>query len=89
MNTIRAYRVHADGKFGAGRFDTMSPADLDAGSVVVRIAYASVNYKDARYKEGDEVIVHSFGLGAELGKRSRIDAQRRARDQHDLALHHV
>ena len=52
----------------------MSPADLDAGSVVVRIAYASVNYKDARYKEGDEVIVHSFGLGAELGKRSRIDA---------------
>ena len=96
MNTIRAYRVHADGKFGAGRFDAMSPADLDAGDVVVRIAYSSVNYKDAltargrakialrfplvagidlagvvessldaRFKAGDEVIVHSFGLGAD------------------------
>ena len=96
MNTIRAYRVHADGKFGSGRFDAMSLAELDSGNVVVRIAYSSVNYKDAltargkakialkfplvagidlagtveesadaRFKAGDEVIVHSFGLGAE------------------------
>jgi putative YhdH/YhfP family quinone oxidoreductase len=74
----------------------MSRAELDAGDVVVRIAYASVNYKDAltargkakialrfplvagidlagvveesadpRYKRGDEVIAHSFGLGAD------------------------
>jgi len=93
---LKAYRVHAGGKFGAGRFDTMSRAELDAGDVVVRIAYASVNYKDAltargkakialrfplvagidlagtveesgdaRFKAGDPVIVHSFGLGAE------------------------
>jgi putative YhdH/YhfP family quinone oxidoreductase len=97
---VKAYRVHAGNsgaaKFGAGRFDTMSRADLDAGNVVVRVAYASVNYKDAltargkakialkfplvagidlagtveesgdaRFKPGDEVIVHSFGLGAD------------------------
>jgi putative YhdH/YhfP family quinone oxidoreductase len=93
---MKAYRVHQSGKFGEGRFDTMSRAELDAGNVVVRIAYASVNYKDAltargkakialkfplvagidlagtveesadaRFKPGDEVIVHSFGLGAE------------------------
>jgi acrylyl-CoA reductase (NADPH) len=93
---VKAYRVHAEGKFGTGRFDQMSHAELDAGDVVVRIAYASVNYKDAltargkakialkfplvvgidlagiveesadaRFKKGDEVIVHSFGLGAE------------------------
>lgn len=74
----------------------MGRDELDAGSVVVRIAYASVNYKDAltargkakialrfplvagidlagtveesadaRFKAGDEIIVHSFGLGAE------------------------
>jgi acrylyl-CoA reductase (NADPH) len=74
----------------------MSRAELDAGDVVIRIAYASVNYKDAltargkakialkfplvagidlagtveetgdaRFKRGDEVIVHSFGLGAD------------------------
>ena len=93
---MKAYRVHQGGKFGEGRFDTMTRDDLDAGDVVVRIAYASVNYKDAltargkakialkfplvagidlagtveesadaRFKKGDEVIVHSFGLGAE------------------------
>jgi putative YhdH/YhfP family quinone oxidoreductase len=97
---LKAYRVHqgksAAEKFGSGRFDTMSRAELDAGDVVVRVAYASVNYKDAltargkakialkfplvagidlagtvaesadaRFKAGDEVIVHSFGLGAD------------------------
>jgi len=72
----------------------MGRDELDPGNVVVRIAYASVNYKDAltargkakivlkfplvagidlagtveetadaRFKPGDEVIVHSFGLG--------------------------
>ena len=96
MQTFRAYRVHAEGKFGAGRVDSMSRGELDQGDVVVRIAYASVNYKDAltargkariakkfplvagidlagvveesadaRFKPGGEVIVHSFGLGAE------------------------
>jgi acrylyl-CoA reductase (NADPH) len=96
MNSIRSYRVHSGGKFGEGRFDTMNLGELDTGDVVIRIAYSSVNYKDAltargkakiamrfplvvgidlagtveesadaRFKAGDEVIVHSFGLGAE------------------------
>lgn len=73
----------------------MSLDELDAGDVVVRVAYSSVNYKDAltargkakialkfplvagidlagvvessadsRYKPGDEVIVHSLGVGS-------------------------
>jgi alcohol dehydrogenase len=93
---LKAYRVFAEGKFGSGRFCEMGREELDAGNVLVRIAYASVNYKDAltargkakialkfplvagidlagtveesadaRFKAGDEVIVHSFGLGAE------------------------
>ena len=93
---MRAYRIHEGGRFGAGRFDDMSRDEMDAGNVVVRIAYASVNYKDAltargkakivrkfplvagidlagtvetsadaRFKAGDEVIVHSFGLGVD------------------------
>jgi len=93
---LKAYRIHTGGKFGEGRFDTMERAELDAGNVLVRIGYASVNYKDAltargrakialkfplvagidlagtveesadaRFKKGDPVIVHSFGLGAE------------------------
>jgi acrylyl-CoA reductase (NADPH) len=93
---LKAYRVFEGGKFGSGRAVDMPRDELDAGDVVVRIAYASVNYKDAltargkariamkfplvagidlagtveesadaRFKAGDEVIVHSFGLGAE------------------------
>ncbi|HVP08309.1 MAG TPA: acryloyl-CoA reductase [Burkholderiales bacterium] len=93
---MKAYRIHAGGKYGAGRFDTMTRAELDEGNVVVRVAFASVNYKDAltargrakialkfplvggidlagtveesddaRFRKGDPVIVHSFGLGVE------------------------
>jgi putative YhdH/YhfP family quinone oxidoreductase len=96
MESFRAYRVHDDGKFGSGRSGTMTRAEFDTGGVMVRIAYASVNYKDAltargrakiarrfplvagidlsgtvessedpRFKPGDEVIVHSFGLGGD------------------------
>jgi len=92
---VRAYRVFEGGRFGTGRFCEVGRDELDRGEVVVRIAYASVNYKDAltargkakialkfplvagidlagtveesadaRFKAGDEVIVHSFGLGA-------------------------
>ena len=52
MDSIRAYRIHEKGKFGEGRFELMSRADLGAGNVVVRIAYASVNYKDALTARG-------------------------------------
>ena len=96
MNGFRAYRIHDNGKFGEGRTGVMIRDDLDSGNVTVRIAYSSVNYKDAltargkakialkfplvagidlagtvevsadsRFKPGDQVIVHSFGLGAE------------------------
>lgn len=93
---MRAYRIFEAGRYGSGRMCEMDRREFDAGDVVLRIAYASVNYKDAltargkakiamkfplvagidlagtveesadaRFKAGDEVIVHSFGLGAE------------------------
>jgi acrylyl-CoA reductase (NADPH) len=93
---LKAYRVFEGGRFGIGRFCEMGRDELDRGDVTVRVAYASVNYKDAltargkakiamkfplvagidlagtvdassdaRFKAGDEVIVHSFGLGGE------------------------
>lgn len=95
MEQFRAYRIHDDGKFGCGRLEWMSREELDAGNVVVRIAYAGVNYKDAltaagrarmarkfplvggtdlagtvesstdpRFQSGEEVFLHSFGLGS-------------------------
>ncbi|HLE67099.1 MAG TPA: acryloyl-CoA reductase [Burkholderiales bacterium] len=92
---FRAYRIHADGRFGSGRLERMDRAELDAGDVVVGIRFAGVNYKDAltaqgrarlarkfplvggtdlsgivqssadaRFRPGDEVLIHSFGLGS-------------------------
>ncbi len=94
MEGFRAYRVREAGKLGG--LERASRAELDHGNVVVRIAYAGVNYKDAltasgrpgmarkfplvcgtdlsgvvessedpRFGPGDEVLIHSFGLGAE------------------------
>src|SRR5213079_133899 len=84
------------GKFGAGRFGSIDTGELDAGNVVVRSLFASVNYKDAltalgrakivnrfpctagidvcgevtesadaRFKAGDLVVAHGFGIGAD------------------------
>ena len=94
MSGFRAYRVHEAGK--PGRLERVSRGELDHGNVVVRTAYAGLNYKDAltatgragmarkfplvcgtdlsgavessedpRWHPGDEVLIHSFGLGAE------------------------
>lgn len=94
MDRFRAYRVHEDG--APGRVEHVGRGELDRGDVVVRIAYAGVNYKDAltatgrarmarkfplvcgtdlsgvvessgdpRFRPGDEILIHSFGLGAE------------------------
>jgi putative YhdH/YhfP family quinone oxidoreductase len=94
MSGFRAYRVHEAGKLG--RLERISRGELDHGNVLVRVAYAGLNYKDAltatgragmarkfplvcgtdlsgvvessadpRFSPGDEVLIHSFGLGAE------------------------
>jgi len=57
---VRAYRIHDNGKFGAGRLDTMARDELDEGNVVVRTAYASLNYKDALTARGKAKIVLKF-----------------------------
>ena len=64
MNTtgaaIRAFRVFEDGKFGTGRFADLPADQLDAGNVVIRSLYASVNYKDALTALGRAKIVTRF-----------------------------
>ena len=63
VDRFPAYRVHQTGKFGHGPLVEMSREDLDAGNVVVRIAYASVNCKDARAARvrGRQVVDFSLG----------------------------
>lgn len=61
-DTFRAYRIHPDGRFGAGRPDTMNAAEFDAGEVTIRVAYASLNYKDALTARGRAKIVKKFPI---------------------------
>ncbi|MFV0371028.1 MAG: alcohol dehydrogenase catalytic domain-containing protein, partial [Azonexus sp.] len=48
-----------EGKVGH-RFTTMGMADLDAGEVVIRVAFSSINYKDALAATGAGKIIRRF-----------------------------
>lgn len=45
--TFRAFRIHADGKSHQAGIETIALDALTPGELVVRMAYSSVNYKDA------------------------------------------
>lgn len=95
---FRAFRLHQGPADAApeGRFVTLGVDDLSPGEVVVRVAFTSINYKDAlaaaglnqivreypriggidfsgrvvdssdaRFRPGDPVMVHGFGVGVD------------------------
>jgi acrylyl-CoA reductase (NADPH) len=96
MTRFQAYRLfEGEGKV-SGRIVEMRVDELSAGEVTLRVAYSSINYKDAlaatgqgkiiraypriggidlagtvtasrdaRFREGDEVVVHGFGIGVD------------------------
>src|SRR3989440_830510 len=47
MGKFKAYRIREIEKKVVARFEELSLEDLDKGEVVIRVAYSSVNYKDA------------------------------------------
>ncbi|MRR51381.1 MAG: oxidoreductase [Rhodocyclaceae bacterium] len=58
--TFKAYLLEQkDGKVTAGFVD-MNEAQLDAGEVTIRVAYSSVNYKDALAATGSGRIIRRF-----------------------------
>ncbi|HEX9192456.1 MAG TPA: oxidoreductase [Burkholderiales bacterium] len=60
MDKIKVYRIHEIEKKVVARFEELSLDDLDKGEVVVRVAYSSVNYKDALAATGAGRIVRRF-----------------------------
>ncbi|MGB7542405.1 MAG: oxidoreductase [Burkholderiales bacterium] len=60
MDRFKAYRIHEIEKKVVARFEEISLDDLDAGEVVVRVAYSSVNYKDALAATGAGRIIRRF-----------------------------
>ena len=60
MNKIKAFRIfEEDGKV-ASRFVDMKLEDLDPGDVVVKVAFSSVNFKDALAATGAGKIIRRF-----------------------------
>lgn len=60
MTTLKAYRIFSEnGKVG-GRYVDMQLSELDAGDVVVKVAYSSVNFKDALAGTGAGRIIRRF-----------------------------
>ncbi|MGE5469145.1 MAG: oxidoreductase [Ignavibacteria bacterium] len=58
--SFRAYMIHQeDGKL-ASRFVDMEPSQLDPGEVTIKVAYSSVNYKDALAATGTGRIIRRF-----------------------------
>jgi NADPH2:quinone reductase len=47
MDRFKVYRIHVDGNAVRAGFEYLALDDLSPGEVVVRVAYSSVNYKDA------------------------------------------
>jgi acrylyl-CoA reductase (NADPH) len=93
MDRFKVYRIHTDAAEVRAGFEYLTLDDLSAGEVVIRVAYSSINYKDAlaatgagkilrcsplvggidlsgtvvsshdaRYHEGDLVLVTGCGL---------------------------
>jgi putative YhdH/YhfP family quinone oxidoreductase len=60
MTTLKAYRIFNENGKVAGRFVDMQLSELDAGDVVVKVAYSSVNFKDALAGTGAGRIIRRF-----------------------------
>jgi len=86
---LKAYRVFEGGKFGSGRQCEMGRNELDAGNVVVRIAFASVNFKDALTARGKAKIVLRFPLvaGIDLAGTVEASADTRFKPDDEVIVH--
>jgi acrylyl-CoA reductase (NADPH) len=60
MDKFKAYRIYEVEKKVSARFEDMAVDDLHEGSVVIRVAYSSVNYKDALAATGAGRVIRRF-----------------------------
>jgi acrylyl-CoA reductase (NADPH) len=60
MDKFKAYRIREVENKAAARFEEVTLDELDAGEVVIRVAYSSVNYKDALAATGAGRIIRRF-----------------------------
>src|SRR5688572_26064240 len=59
---FQAFRIHNENGRIAARFETLGLDDLNAGNVVIRVAYSDINYKDALAATGAGKILRKYPL---------------------------
>lgn len=64
MAAFQALRVHQVEKTTTSRIESLTLADLNAGEVVIKVAYSGINYKDALAVTGKGRIMKKFPLVA-------------------------
>jgi alcohol dehydrogenase len=61
MDAFKAYLITQDeNRKAGGALTTLAPAALDAGEVLIRVHYSSINYKDALAATGTGKIIRRF-----------------------------
>ena len=60
MSPFKVFRIRESAGKVAARFEESTIEDLDAGDVVIRVQYSSINYKDALAATGAGKIVRRF-----------------------------
>jgi acrylyl-CoA reductase (NADPH) len=60
MTTFRAYRIFEEAGTVSGRIVQMRAEELSAGEVTIRVAYSSINYKDALAATGQGKIIRGY-----------------------------
>ncbi len=64
MESFRAFRIHQEGGKIVSRFETISLDALNAGEVVIKVRYSTINYKDALAATGAGKILRRYPVVA-------------------------
>jgi NADPH2:quinone reductase len=62
MTTFRAFRIHQENGKVVSRLETIGLDALNAGEVLIRVRYSTINYKDALAATGAGKILRKFPL---------------------------
>jgi len=73
MQTFKAYRTFEQDKVVSSRFVDLSLDDLDAGDVVIRTKYSTINYKDALSYGGAGKIMRKFPTVAGIDMAGTVE----------------
>lgn len=74
MSTFKAYRTFEDNKVVSSRFVNMSIDELDAGDVMLRAKYSTINYKDALSYNGTGRIMRKFPTNAGIDVAGTVES---------------